>query len=269
MVFLCTASITFADTLIFAQISDVHIPASPNQPLLQRDFSKSESNLRQAVRSINGNKNIQYVFFTGDLVDKSYPQLYEKFFSITNYLNKPYYVCLGNHDSNSPNGLNKTESLKVIQKLSRYHQYYPNYCVELNKEFLAIMVDGSNDYLPDSRGYFSKQTLQWLENVLEENKDKHILLFQHFPVVEPAQESLYECFHKIRNKKAYLRVVKKYSNVVLISSGHYHRAGEFEKYGMKHFSTPALFITPSYYRVTKIDYESDTINNITTELVEN
>lgn len=270
LVFLLTANITLADTLIFAQITDVHIPAKTNQPILRRDLSKAEENLRCAIRKINNDDSIQYVFFTGDSVDRSYEELYTKFFNIVNNLNKPYYIALGNHDVNSPYGMNKKETLKLIHELSRYHQYYPNYYIELNNDFIAIMLDGTNDYVIDSRGYFNKETLQWLENVLEENQDKKVLIFQHFPIVEPSKESIYEYLHKIRNKRALLKVIKKYNNVKLIASGHYHRKGEFEKYGIKHFSTPALFFTPSYYRVIKIDYEPcGDINNIESELIKN
>ncbi len=268
LVFLLSANISLADSLIFAQITDVHLPDKIKQPIIKRDYTHSEDNLRCAIRSINDNSTIQYVFFTGDLVDRSYKELYEKFFDIANYLNKPYYVCLGNHDINSPMGLNKTESLKIIQKLSRYHQYYPNYCVELNNDFLAVMLDGTNDYVPDTRGYFNKNTIQWLDNVLEENKDKKVIIFQHFPIVEPSDGNLYAKLHRVRNKHKLISTIKKYGNVIMVVSGHYHQSGEFEKYGMKHFSTPALFLTPSYYRIIKIDYEPNgEINSIETELI--
>lgn len=268
LVFLLSANISLADSLIFAQITDVHLPDKIKQPIIKRDYTHSEDNLRCAIRSINDNSTIQYVFFTGDLVDRSYKELYEKFFDIANYLNKPYYVCLGNHDVNSPMGLNKTESLKIIQKLSRYHQYYPNYCVELNNDFLAVMLDGTNDYVPDTRGYFNKNTIQWLDNVLEENKDKKVIIFQHFPIVEPSDGNLYAKLHRVRNKHKLISTIKKYGNVIMVVSGHYHQSGEFEKYGMKHFSTPALFLTPSYYRIIKIDYEPNgEINRIETELI--
>ena len=268
LVFLLSANISLADSLIFAQITDVHLPDKIKQPIIKRDYTHSEDNLRCAIRSINDNSTIQYVFFTGDLVDRSYKELYEKFFDIANYLNKPYYVCLGNHDINSPMGLNKTESLKIIQKLSRYHQYYPNYCVELNNDFLAVMLDGTNDYVPDTRGYFNKNTIQWLDNVLEENKDKKVIIFQHFPIVEPSDGNLYAKLHRVRNKHRLISTIKKYGNVIMVVSGHYHQSGEFEKYGMKHFSTPALFLTPSYYRIIKIDYEPNgEINRIETELI--
>lgn len=267
LVFLLSANITLADTLIFAQVTDVHLPAKTKQPIIKRDYTHSEDNLRCAIRKINSDNNIQYVFFTGDSVDRSYKDLYEKFFGIANYLNKPYYVCLGNHDVNSPGGLNKTETLKIIQKLSRYHQYYPNYCIELNNDFIAIMLDGTNDYVPDTRGYFNKSTLQWLKNVLEENKDKKVIIFQHFPIVEPADGNLYTKLHQVRNKHALISTLKKHGNVKMIVSGHYHKSGEFEKYGIKHYSTSALFEMP-YYRIIKIDYEPNgDIKNIESELV--
>ena len=232
------SNIALADTLKFAQITDVHT-SDTDVTYSGRNLSKNQINLQNAVSAINADDSIQYVFFTGDSVDKSQKKLYEKFFQNANKLNKPYYMAFGNHDVNYGNELNKKQALEIIKQNSYAHQ--------------------------DSNNY-TKETLNWLKKTLKENKDKNVIVFQHFAVVPPAKESNYSHKHNIINKNELVRVLKKYNNVVVVSSGHYHVKGEFDKYGMKHYSTPALFLTPSYYRITQIDYNGNHINKINSEL---
>jgi len=265
-IFIIFAGIANADTLKFAQITDVHT-SEQNVKYNGRNLDNSQINLQKAVNAINADNSIQYVFFTGDSVDKADSGLYTIFFNTANKLNKPYYMALGNHDVNYGE-LSKQEALKIIKQNS-YARKSGNYEIPLNDYFTAVILDGTHCAEINSTGYYSKETLNWLDEVLKKDKDKNVLIFQHFPVVEPADDKLYSFPHKILNKTALLKILKKYKNVVLISSGHYHVKGEFNKYGIIHYSTPALFLTPSYYRITTIDYNKNRINSVTSELKEN
>ena len=93
------------------------------------------------------------------------------------------------------------------------------------------------------------------------------LIFQHFPLLEPVKDSAYVHKHSTRKKGNYIRLLKKYKNVVLIASGHYHVSCEKEKYRVKHYSTSALFLKDSYYRVFEIDHDDGKINSIKTNLI--
>ena len=262
------SNIAFADTLKFAQVSDVHLQ-NPNVTYEWRDLSHAKENFYKAMDTLEGDNSIQYIFFTGDFVDRSFGDLLDEFFTRVNSMQKPYYLALGNHDTNSPNGLVKQEVLKILKDKSYKHKARANYAIKLNKNFLAIMLDPTSDIGISAQGYYKPSTLKWLDKTLRQNQDKNILIFQHFPVVEPCDEFDYLYPHNIKNKADLLEILDKYRNVVLIASGHYHVAGEFEEYGIKHYSTPALFLMPSYYRVFEIDYDGRKINNIKSELILN
>ncbi len=264
-IYVVFANTMFADTLKFVQISDVHT-SEKGIKYNGRNLDNSQTNLRNAVKNINNDKSIQYVFFTGDSVDKSTANLYKIFFDIVNDLNKPYYMAPGNHDVIYGGEMDKAHSINIIKEYSYAHQNSGNFAVNLNEYFTAVMLDGTYDDRVSSQGYISDNTLNWLDNVLEENRNKNVLIFQHFPVVEPAKETNYSHPHNIVNKKKLIKVLKKHGNVVLISSGHYHVKGEFKKYGVKHYSTPALFLTPSYYREVIIDYDGKKVKNINSVL---
>ncbi len=262
-VIILTVNAALADTLKFAQITDVHT-SEQGVRYQGRNLDNSISNFQNAVDKINADKTIEYVFFTGDAVDVSDEKLYQKFFEVANKLNKPYYITFGNHDVNW--GINKHEALNIIKNNSYAHQNSANYAVSLNDKFTAVMLDGTYDKKFHSKGYFSKKTLNWLDKILKENENKYVLIFQHFPVAEPASDKKYKYPHKISNKHCLIRHLKKYDNVLIVSSGHYHVKGEFKKYGIQHYSTPAMFLTPSYYRITTIDYDKKKINDIKSEL---
>ena len=262
------ANSVFADMLKFVQVTDVHFPKKDFMTYENRKLDCAQENFNKFIQAVNSLEDIEYVFFTGDNVDQAFESVFDDFLENAQNINKKFYLCLGNHDVNTPSGLDKNATLKYLKEKMPYNHSGANYFVNLNSDFVAVFLDGTHDTKMCSNGHYSKNTIQWLEKVLSENTDKNILIFQHFPLVEPADEKWYINSHKTRHKRNYIKLLKKYPNVVLISSGHYHVAGEFEKYGVFHYSTPALFLSPAYYRVTEIEYEGNTIKNIKTELIE-
>ena len=86
-------------------------------------------------------------------------------------------------------------------------------------------------------------------------------------MLEPVKDSAFVNKHSTRKKGKYIRLLKKYKNIILIASGHYHVSSECEKYGVMHYSTSALFLKDSYYRVFEIDYDDGKINSIKTKLI--
>ena len=162
----------------------------------------------------------------------------------------------------------EADTLTYLKKNTPYHQNGASYYAVLNDNFIAVMLDGSNDFEIDAQGFYSKNTLKWLEELLKENPNKQFLIFQHFPLFEPVKDSEYVHKHSTRKKGNYIRLLKKYKNIALIASGHYHVSCEKEKYGVKHYSTSALFLKDSYYRVFEIDHDNGKINSIKTNLIQ-
>ena len=256
-----------AETFKFAQVTDVHYPKTGITGYEGRSFDFAIKNYNKAIDMIN-NSDVEYVFFTGDVVDKSFKEVFDDFFNTTNKLNKKYYISLGNHDSNSTNGFTKKDTLEYLKNNTPYKQNSASHYAVLNENFIAVMLDGSNDIEMDAQGFYSKDTLEWLEKMLKENSDKKFLIFQHFPLFEPVKDSAYVHKHSTRKKENYIRLLKKYKNIVLIASGHYHVSCEKEKYGVKYYSTSAMFLEDSYYRVFEIEHDNGKVNSITSNLIQ-
>lgn len=123
-----------AETFKFAQVTDVHYPKTGIAGYEGRRFDFAIDNYNKALDMIN-NSDVEYVFFTGDVVDKSFKEVFDDFFSTTSKLNKKYYISLGNHDSNSTNGFTKKDTLEYLKNNTPYQQNGANYCAVLNSIF--------------------------------------------------------------------------------------------------------------------------------------
>ena len=55
---------------------------------------------------------------------------------------------------------------------------------------------------------------------------------------------------------------------MLIASGHYHVSAEKEEYEVKYYSTSAMFLEDSYYRVFEIEHDNGKVNSITSNLIQ-
>ena len=77
--FLFFISSANSETLKFAQVSDVHYPKIGIAGYDGRNFDFAIKNYNKAIDMIN-NSDIEYVFFTGDIVDKSFKEVFDDFF---------------------------------------------------------------------------------------------------------------------------------------------------------------------------------------------
>jgi len=125
-----------------------------------------------------------------------------------------------------------------------------------------LVVDGAKEVIPGPAGYYKKDTLKWFDKKLTQYKNREVIVFQHFPIVEP----YYNRTHSTYNIKDYEDVLKKHSNVIAIVSGHYHANGEAKKDGIYHISTPALVEDPHNYKIVEIEYKNKNDYQVYTRL---
>ncbi len=252
-------------TLKFVQISDTHI--SDRADTSYKLLSRSKEFLKDAVKQINKIEDVDFVMFTGDMVDQPYLESYKDFFSIVSELKYPSLVALGNHDSGTissetgelipPKALNKSEVLKIFQDcIPNYKFDKTYYALSPKKDYRIIVLDATMDKDKSSNGYMGDEQLEFLDDELDKNQDKVILIFQHHPVVEPFESS----HHKILNSDKYMAIIQKYKNPIAIFSGHYHATKITRQDNIIHVSTPSLVTYPDAFRVVSItNYKDRTI----------
>lgn len=240
-----------AKTLNFVLVTDIHysVVTSDTKDNAKRDAAKVLCCFVERMKE----QNPDFVVFLGDNVDKSKPEQIKAFMNDIHSIKSPYYLVVGNHDSYKYSGMGREDYAKLISSYNPHQRKYSaNYVFYPSPDVAALILDSTSSGMPGTHGYFSENTLKWLDKTLAENKNKKVILFQHVPIVEPMKNKE---SHNILNAKEYREVVDKYDNIIMIASGHYHRfrAEEDEK-GIYHVSVPELYNAPYEYLQVQIKY---------------
>lgn len=253
-IFLCCSPSVWAKSIDFALIADTHLRPSNSEI----EFTDSEKNLIFTVQSINKNKNIKFTVFLGDNIDKSDMKSLQSFMNIVQNLNKPYYIVFGNHDAYQAGGIPKEEFSEFIHV---YNKKLPkedtSYYFKANGDSYGLVVDGSSFVVPNKHGSYLPEVLEEIEKLFKYKKNDLIFIFQHFPLVPPNDNEALYTFETDR----YLDLLKKYPNVVLVASGHFHEKNiKVDENGLTHISVPTLGVKANsagsgVYQVVTVSYD--------------
>lgn len=236
----------YAKELKIIQVTDSHF--STGGEYSERDVENSKKVLEDTIKDINCVPDVDFVVFTGDNIDNANATELEKFLKTANKLKYPYYIVIGNHEVFKSQHLDKKEYMRLVRKFSKNcRPSSANYVFE-KKGIVFLVVDGAKEVIPGPAGYYKKDTLKWLDKKLTHYKYCKVVIFQHFPIVEP----YYNRTHMTYDKESYENVLKKHSNVIAIISGHFHANGEKMEGGIYHISTPALVEPPHNYKIIEV-----------------
>lgn len=209
--------------------------------------------LQETIKEINSYKDIDFVIFGGNNLQKASIENLNYFTHLLRKVNKKTYVLLGNTDVLSSSGINKEYYMKRIRRALWWrHSDKPNYTFK-SKDYLFVVMDGSKQYFQSSNGYYSKSELMWLENVLKKNKKKDIIILQHFPLLETKSKWI-----ETAKTEEYKEILDKYKNVKVIVSGHYGEDIELLQDGIYHIVTQK-YSDSAAYKIIEIDLKNDYI----------
>lgn len=245
----------FAEAVKFVQVTDSHFKTN--------DEHRAEI-LKATVKSINDEKGISFVIFTGDNIDSPNAEYLPEFVKIVNKLDVPYYLVIGNHDVFKNNGLSKVQYLEIVKDNNFLYKYKtPNYVFKKNG-FVFIVVDGAKEIVPGSNGYYKKDTLEWLDKQLTKHKNDKVVIFQHFPLIMNKELTS----HMVYKKDEYLNILDKHDNVITIITGHLHTNYEVMRNGVYHITSPTLLSEKPVYKVISISTTKEFSPMVYTELKE-
>ncbi len=240
---ICSVNSVFAENIKFIQVADTHLSVNS-------EFSAKI--LKSAVADINKQQNISFVIFTGDNINNPKEENLQEFVKIVSKLKVPYYIALGNHDVYKSNGLSKVKYYEILrEKNILFPQRKPNYKFS-KKGFVFLIADGAKEIIPGSVGYYRKDTLDWINKELDENKNKDVIIFQHFPVVYPEGVEPSLRTHKTYKVEEYQEILDKHTNVLAVISGHFHVNSENMKNGVYHIASPSIISIPHSYKIIDI-----------------
>lgn len=211
-----------AKDLRFVQVTDVRY-----------SHEDKDSPLTKIVNDINKQKNVEFVVFTGDNINKPTPYDLEGFLKEAKKLNRPFYIVIGDKDVNKLKHMSKVEYVKAINKqVKKYKPEKPNYTFEKDG-VVFIVVDGAKDVIPGTNGYYRDDVLEWLEGELTKYQKNNVVILQHFPIIPPSQKESYYTF----KPELYMQVLAKHKNVKAVVSGHFGVNSEKTIYGVRHITT--------------------------------
>jgi len=243
------------NNLTFAQISDAHY-SSAKTNTSYRLTAESGELLTDAIEQVNETPNIDFVMFTGDMINTPYQKELMSFIKYANQLKYPWYAVYGNHDICVGGYLSKKLYLDILNSHNKNFSFSkPYYSFVPKKGYRVIGLDSIIDTRITANGEIDEEQLRWLDKQLAMSKNDVVLIFLHNPLVEP----LHSESHKVLNAGEVLKVINKYKNPIAIFSGHYHTTKITKIGNVLHVSTPSLVSYPNAFRIVKVSSQKDKV----------
>ena len=256
---LCIQEYTNASSLKFAQISDTHF-LNHGKNTTYKVIAEGPNLLDDAISQVNSYPDLDFVMFTGDLIDKSYEIELEAVLPHLEKINAPWYFAFGNHDICVGGYLTKSLYMSILRKHNPNYTFEkPYYSFVPKKGYKVIVLDSIIDDEVTAHGYIYPEELKWLDEELKKSEKDTVLIFMHVPLVEPFPSPN----HFMNNAKEVISVLEKYKNPIGVFTGHYHATKITQNGNILYVSTPALITYPNSFRiVTVINKRNQTIFNI-------
>ena len=237
-----------ATTLKFAQVSDDHL-SSDTVNRAYRLTANSKELLDDAIDVINNTPNLDFVFFTGDVVDVPFEKNLKMFMEHAQQLKYPYYIVPGNHDICVGGYLNKKLFVEIIQEYNKYFKFNKTYYSFTPKAgYKVIALDPIIDDRITANGELPQEQLDFLDKEINSAGDNIILIFMHIPLKQPFASDT----HRLINADKMYEVLNKYKNPIGIFTGHYHTTKVTKEGNIVHVSTPALISYPNAFRFISV-----------------
>ncbi len=239
---------TNASNLRFVQISDVHFLNNGANTTFKM-IAESPKLLDDAIEQVNVTPNVDFLMFTGDLIDKPYEIELQAVLPHVKKLKYPWYFAFGNHDTCVGGYLTKSLYLNILRKNNSNFTFTTPYYSFIPKQgFKVIVLDSIIDDEITSNGFIDKEQVAWLDAELKKSQKEVVLIFMHVPLIEPFASS----GHMMRNADEVRKVIEKYKNPIGVFTGHYHATKVTQVNNVLYVSSPSLVSYPNAFRVIDI-----------------
>lgn len=152
--------------------------------------------------------------------------------------NIPFYTLIGNHE------LKSVENNKEIMEILGYEN--ATYGIDINGyHMLFIGTDINNEDEQYRTQYISKKDLKWIDEDLERNRDKKVIIFSHFGIAEDDMKGNFY-FEKnpdagmLINRSELKKIIYKYKNILSVFCGHQHWTKVIKENGLDYYMLGAL-----------------------------
>ena len=241
--------------LKFAQVSDAHF-STRNTNTSFKLTAESPMILEDVISQINETPDVNFVMFTGDLIDKSYEKELLAVLPYVEKLKYPWYFVFGNHDPCVGGHLTKKLYLEILRNHNKnfttrksYYSFVPQ------KGYKVIGLDSIIDTRVTANGEIDSEQLKWLDEELKKSKKDIVLIFIHVPIVEPFPSE----GHRLLNAGEVKALIEKYNNPIAVFQGHYHANKITQHDNVLYVSSPSLVSYPNAFRIINIKNEKNKV----------
>lgn len=241
--------------LKFAQVSDVHL-ATDEQNTSYKMLENSSELLKDVVTQLNQATGLDFVMFTGDMINKPKNSQIMEFLKITKDIKTPWYVTIGNHDVDFDGKFTKKDLFTAISSHNLdFNETNPYYSFK-KKGFKILAIDTMIDSRVTANGEIDSKQLEWMDKEIKETPEKDVIvIFSHVPVVEPYSSE----HHKLLNSTEVLKHLYSYNRPIVWLSGHYHSTKVIQDGKLLFISSPSLISYPNAYRIVNINSQKDKV----------
>lgn len=238
----------------FAFITDIHVKAEP----------VAEAGMAKALHHVQlKNSKLDFIINGGDCIwdsleaDKEKTQaqwnLYHSILKKENSL--PIHHCIGNHDvwgwfikENKPEAdklYGKQWAVETLKLPGRYYSF-------IKDKWLFIVLD-STQINPEGGyiAYIDEQQLSWLQQELEQHKDKFVCIVSHIPILSICAGLFFNKTEtngdlKIQRNLMHTdffilkKIFASHPNIKLCLSGHIHLQDELNYLGVTYYCNGAI-----------------------------
>lgn len=145
----------------FGALSDIHL-----------QYSTAQDDFRRALTYLNETEDVEFTCVCGDLTDDGKESDFETYkeYVETYSPNTPVYEVTGNHDC--------YDNMLSFDSMKQYTGHDLYYAFEYNDD-VFIMFGMQYWETTSIEELFSNESLQWLYETLETNRNKRCFVFQH------------------------------------------------------------------------------------------
>lgn len=197
--------------MIIAQISDTHIV-----PKGQAWKSLPETSVAERLKSVvdalnNLSPKPDLVLLTGDAIDNGGKEGYEHLKEILEGFSVPFYIIPGNHDDR-----------ELMRAAFQEEEYMPSHgYIQYVLDNYDVRLIALDTVIPHKdRGMLCDERVDWLNQALQQDREKPTLIFMHHPLIK----SGYALLDDVRCSfpDSFEDMLASFSNIIGIVSGHYH-----------------------------------------------
>ncbi len=251
-----------ASSLHFAHITDVHV--SEHERSWGTLGTLAERLLRKAIAHLNTLDDLDFVLFTGDLLDRATPPELERLMAALGTLHKPWHLVAGNHDGyldpQHPEAYAPHEALPLIDPRMADPPPEAQRACWSREVGTGMRLIGLDSRKPDTwAGEVGAEQLLWLMEELDAHRRDLILIAVHHPLhyLTPRNIAPWWSNFICTNGQQVEMLLDAFPNVRLVLSGHHHANHISRRGGRLHISTGALGGYPCMYRTIRLEQVGD------------